>query len=658
MRFPFYFTILVVSVIFLASCTPKHSDIVVAKYSGDVITLGEYESAYIKNAGSIENAQKDSISKLKSFLDLYVNFKMKLRDAKVRGFDKDAALNAELSDYKEKVGSTYLIEKKIIEPGIKQLYDQRKYELRVAHLWVKPDTMSDERAKAYTQSLIDSIQNGKRFEDMVLKYSADQYSKKTGGDIYYITAGTVVQEFEDAAYATEVGKIYPTPVKTKFGYHIIKVNEKKERIPQIRASHILIDFRVDSTKTDTVATRKQIEDIKNQLKQGADFAELAKKYSEDPGSKENGGDLGFFERRMMVKEFDEAAFNLKKGEVSDVVKTSFGYHLIKVTDIKSFPTFEEDKENLKKIFKRTRYDKIYNDFVSNLKTKYGFKFNNNILAYIVKNNDSTKFGSDYWSREWRKSVKDSTIYSINNKNVTVDTLFSRSEKLADFNNKLMTEKMLNTAINKDGENAALALESGELEKTDAQFAALMDDYRNGIYIFKLQDDEIWSKVKVDSADLVKFYQANKEKYSWPDRVKYQEIFSKKDSLINSYYDRLEKGESFDSLATKYTERTGYREKAGMFDLIDLSSPAAKEANKLSSGNYCKPFKNGNGFSIVRLIAKDPARPKSFEEAKAEVSGQFQESESKRLDSEYIGNLKNLYKPEIFYEKLEQAFKSN
>ncbi len=98
----------------------------------------------------------------------------------------------------------------------------------------------------------------------------------------------------------------------------------------------------------------------------------------------------------------------------------------------------------------------------------------------------------------------------------------------------MTEKMLNTAINKDGENAALALESGELEKTDAEFAALMDDYRNGIYIFKLQDDEIWSKVKVDSADLVKFYQANKEKYSWPDRVKYQEIFSKKDSLINSY----------------------------------------------------------------------------------------------------------------------------
>ncbi len=658
MRFAFYITLLVISGIFLTSCAPKHSDIIIAKYSDDAITLGEFENAYAKNAGSIDLAKKDSLPKLKNFLDLYVNFKMKLRDAKVKGFDNDEALNAELKDYKEKVGSTYLIEKKIVEPGIKKLYDQRKYELRVAHLWIKVDSLGDEKAKTFTQSLIDSINNGKKFEDMVLKYSADQYSRKTGGDIYYITAGNVVPEFEDAAYATEVGKIYPYPVKTKFGYHIIKVNEKKERIPQVRASHLLIDFRIDSTRVDSVEARKQIEDIKNQIAKGADFTEMVKKYSEDPSTKENGGDLGFFERRMMVKEFDEVAFNLKKGEVSNVIKTQFGYHLIKLTDMKPLPSYEEDKENLKRIFKRSRYDIAYNDLVGGLKTKYNFKFNNNVVASIIKQNDSTKFGTDYWSKEWRKSLKDSVIYSINNVNVSVDTLFSRAEKSSEFNNKLVTEKLLNTAVNKDGENTALNLEAGVLEKTDEQFAALMDDYRNGIYIFKLQDDEIWSKVKVDSADLVKFYDANKEKYSWPDRVKFQEIFSRKDSLINVYYNRLQKGESFDSLAAKYTERTGYKEKAGMYEFTDLSNPLAQEAQKLKTGSFSEPIKSGNGFSIVRLIASDPARLKTFEEAKAEVSGQYQESESKRLESEYVGKLKNLYKPEIFYEKLDQAFKSN
>jgi len=659
MRFAFYIIFLVISGIIFTSCTPKHSDIVIAKYSDDTVTMGEFETAYSKNAGGIDLAKKDSLPKLKNFLDLYVNFKMKLRDAKVKGFDNDEALTAELKDYKEKVGSTYLIEKKIVEPGIRKLYDQRKYELRVAHLWVKPDSMSDEQAKAYTQSLIDSIQQGKKFEDMVLKYSADQYSKKTGGDIYYVTAGTVVQEFEDAAFATEVGKIYPYPVKTKFGYHIIKVNEKKERIPQVRASQLLIDFRIDSTRTDSVEARKQIEDIKNQITQGADFTEMVKKYSEDPSSKENMGDIGFFERRMMVKEFDETAFNLKKGEVSDIIKTQFGYHLIKLTDVKPYPTFEEDKENLKRLFKRTRYDKVYSDLITELKTKYNFRFNNDVVAFIIKQNDSTKFGSEYWSREWRNSIKDSTIYSINNKNISVDTLFSRSEKLADFNNKVVTEKLLNTAVNKDGENAVLTLEAGELEKTDTQFASLMDDYRNGIYIFKLQDDEIWSKVKVDSADLMKFYEVNKGKYTWPDRVKFQEIFSRKDSLINSYYDRLVNGESFDSIAVKYTERPGYKEKAGIYDFTDLSNPLAQEAQKLTTiGSYSKPIKSGNGFSIVRLIASDPARLKTFDEAKAEVSGQFQESESKRLESEYVNKLKTLYKPEIFYEKLDQAFKSN
>jgi len=327
--------------------------------------------------------------------------------------------------------------------------------------------------------------------------------------------------------------------------------------------------------------------------------------------------------------------------------------------VKPYPSFEEDKENLKKLFKRTRYDKVYSDLITELKTKYNFKVNNAAVDFIIKQNDSTKFGSEYRSRAWRNSIKDSTIYSINNKNVSVDTLFSRSEKLADFNNKLITDKLLNTAVNKDGENTVLTLEAGELEKTDAQFASLMEDYRNGIFIFKLQDDEIWSKVKVDSADLMKFYEVNKEKYRWQDRVKFQEIFSRKDSLINSYYDRLSKGESFDSLAAKYTERPGFKEKAGIYDFTDLSNPLAQEAQKLTTiGSYSKPVKSGNGFSIVRLIASDPARLKTFDEAKAEVSGQFQESESKRLESEYVNKLKSLYKPEIFYEKLDQAFKSN
>ena len=643
----------------ISSCSPQHSNIVVAEYGKDKITLGEFENAYLKNAGSIEVAQKDSISKYRNFLDLYVNFKMKLRDAYVRGFDSDPALNAELKDYKEKIGISYLLEKKIVDPGIRKLYEQRKYELRVSHIMIRPDS-SDDKAKELAYAIIDSLKQGKSWDEMANKYSADNYSKSSGGDIYWITAGTIIPSFEEAAYETKVGEVNPNPVKTQYGWHVIKVTDKRERIPEIRVSHILASFKTDSAKIDTAAALKKIEDIKKQLDNGADFAELAKKYSDDPSSKTNNGDLGFFARRTMVKEFDEAAFNLKQGEVSDIVKTRFGFHLIKLTDMKPYPSFEEDKENLRKIFKRTRYDNAYTAYVDSLKDKYNFKVNNNIISFIANIGDSSKVGPDIWNKPWRQQVKDSVIYSYSNKKVTVDTLLSHLENMPEYKNNLVTEKLLNTIAGKDGANALLAEEASNLDKTDPEFASLMEDYKNGIYIFKLQDDEVWSKIKIDSTGLQNYYLQNKEKFKWPDRVKYQEIYSRKDSLINSYYARLNKGESFDSLVSKYTEHTGAMGKAnaGVSQLVDLSNLAAQTANNLDIGNYSKPFKNEGGWSIVRVIDKEPARLKTFEEAKAEVSGMYQENESKRLEAEYLTSLKSMYKPEIDYNKLEEAFKSN
>jgi peptidyl-prolyl cis-trans isomerase SurA len=670
--------LLIITSFLLSSCAPKHSDIVVAKYGDDKVTLGEFEQVYAKNVGGVEVAKKDSLKRIKDFLDLYVNFKMKLKDAELRGYKKNSALDAELKEYKEKVGSSYLIEKEVVDPGLKDLYEKRKYELRVSHLMIRPDTISDEKAKQLTASLIDSIKHGKKFEDLVKKYSADVYSKNDGGDIYYITAGMIIPEFEDAAYNTKAGEIYPEPVKTRFGYHIIKVTEKKERVPQIRASHILIDFKNDSSKVDSAAALAKITDIKKQLDNGAKFDSLAKIYSKDPGSKVEGGDLGFFERRQMVKEFDEAAFNLKVGQVSNIVKTSFGYHLIKLTDKKPYPSFEEDKENLKKLFKKSRYDQAYSAYLIKLKNQFNFKINDGVLNLVAGKSDTTKLGPNYYTSKWRADVKDSVIYSLNNKAFTVDTLIAAAEQLPDFENKVINKALLTNAINKDVETKVLDLQVQNLESKDDQFASLMDEYRNGIYIFKLQEDEVWNKIQTDSVKIYDFYNKKvsmlknespdsnnpeikslKEKLMWPDRVSFIEIFAKKDSVINKYYTMIEKGGDFKTIANN-TERPGMKEKSGVFDLVDVNlTQHSKEANALKNpGDYSKPFKNGNGYSIVKLIAKEPARIKTFEEAKAEISGLYQEAEAKRLENEYVTSLKGIYKPVLYYNKVEEAFKSN
>jgi peptidyl-prolyl cis-trans isomerase SurA len=201
-------------------------------------------------------------------------------------------------------------------------------------------------------------------------------------------------------------------------------------------------------------------------------------------------------------------------------------------------------------------------------------------------------------------------------------------------------------------------EAMNLDKTDPEFAQLMSDYRDGIFIFKIQEEEVWNKVKIDSADVYNYWNSNKEKYTWPDRISFSEIYSTKDSLIQSYYSMLNAGASFDSLAALYTERSAKKKDNGYYDLQPVEySEFYKEANKISEvGSFTEPVVFSGGYSIFKLNERQPARIKTFEEAKAEVSGEYQEMVSKKLENDYLTSLEKRYKPKVYYDKLENAFK--
>jgi peptidyl-prolyl cis-trans isomerase SurA len=641
----------------LTSCTPKQSDIIVASFDNHQIKMKEFEDAYVKNVGSVEQAKKDSLSQLKNFLDLYVKFKMKLRDAEIKGYDQDTVLKNELTDYQRKIGSSYILEKKIVEPWVDTLYNRRKWEYRVSHIMVttQQGKRSDSAAYQLAQSVLDSIKQGASFEDMAKKYSDDRFSKDKGGDIFYITAGQVPWQFEDAVYATPVGKVYPEVVKTRFGYHIIKVTEKRARVPKIRASHILAAYTNKKGVSDTAAAKAKIDSVMEQLKNGADFAELAKKYSDDTGTKEKGGDLGFFERRQMVPAFDEAAFNLKKvGDISGIIQSPFGYHIIKLTGKQEYPSLVQDKDDLKKILQKTRY----NDLLDSLDAKYEKEYNYHLfdqnLDKIVKATDSLRVGG---TSEKLDEIKELPVYSYASDTVTAGKLLDRMSSTSDYSNRFYSKVLFDKAIQKFSNDDLLAAASMDLPKTDKDFADLMEDYKNGIYIFKLQDDEVWSKLNPDSTQLYQYYEQNKDKYKWPDRVDAAEIYVKSDSLAKHLYSLLEKGNNFDTLASKYTERMGYKMHAGHYGLIPVNSNfVAQAADSLTSGEFTEPLKNEGGYSIVKLIKKDPAHVKSFEEAKAEVSSAYQEVESKNLEQNYIESLDKIYKPELNYDALKEAFK--
>ncbi|MCE1189151.1 MAG: peptidylprolyl isomerase [Ignavibacteria bacterium] len=642
--------------LFLAGCLGSNAG-VVAKFGDEKISYTEYQDAYTKNFGIMPTS--DSVDASKAFLKLYTNFKMKLADAKARGFEKNVDLQNELLDYKKKIGVTYLLDRKLVEPNLHRLWELRKNEYRVSHIMFRPDSSGEAKLLVKANAILDSIiKFGKPFEEMARKYSQDNYSAKLGGDVFFFTPLLLrAPEFEEAYISTPVGGVYPAVVKTQFGWHIIKVTEKKVRVPQIRASHIMAMFSNEAGKIDTVRAKQHIDSVYQMLQNGGNFEEIAKKYSEDRSTAVNGGDLNFFERRMMVPEFDVAAFNLKKGEISGIVRTMYGYHIIKITDQKPYPKYEDDKEALKGNYQMYRYQGDYDTLAKASKTRHGYMENaEGINAFVKAAGDTSKFVFDVQKNSWYNTVRSTVLFNLNGAAYTVDSLFNFALSIPETNAREISKATVTTGLKKYTDQLAIEAEALDLPKVNPEFASLMEDYKNGIFIFKLQEEEVWNKIQLDSAKLVAYYNANKDSYKWSDRVSYVELFFRGDSAtVADYQKRLKAGEPLDSLAAKYTQRAGMQEKAGLVELTEVDqSDISKAAAKLvNPGDISPIINNEGGMSIVKLVKKEAARVKTFEEAKAEVSGAYQEQEAKRLEEAYLQTLQKKYEPTFYYDNLQK-----
>ncbi len=644
--------------LFLISCSPKTSELIVAEYGKYDITLEDFEKAYAKNVGGVENAKNDSITDYKKFLDLYVKFRMKLRDAEVRGYPTDPDMINEVESYKRKVGASYVLEREFVEPALKKLYEQREEELRVSHIMFRTNESEDE-ARELAEKVLDSLKAGADFDEMASRHSQDTYTKNKGGDVYWITAGEIVPEFEEAAYETKVGEIYPEVVKTRFGFHIVKVTDKQPRKYKVKARHILLKETAVTDSSDTSSAYYKISDIKRRIENGEDFAELAKQYSDDPGSGARGGDLGEFTRRRMVQPFDQAAFNLNVGELSDIVKTQFGYHLIEVTEIFDYPKFDGEKETLRELYKRTKYDRDYKAFIDSLKLDYNFVKHDDNFGYLLNHADTVKMQREYWESNMQKDLGERPVFTINNKEVIIDSMISYGIMERTFQNKVINNQTnLNNLSEKFAEQSLLEEKALTLDQTNPTFASLMEDYRNGIFIFKLQEDEVWNRLKVDSTKVKKYFEKHAGDYTFNDRVEFLEIFVKEDSLVSVVYNKVKSGAQFELLASEYTRRPGFTAKKGNHGVVEVEgSELAQKAFALDKpGDISEPQKFQAGWTIIKLVDKYPARNKTFEEAKPEVMSAYQEMLSKKLEDEYVDRLNKLYDPSINYEALEKAFK--
>ncbi len=631
------------TVVSFAQKANNDDDKVLMTIGNTKVTKGEFSRIYHKN-----NSNSD-VKSVNEYLTLFENFKLKVIEAENQGLDTLKKFKRELDGYIRQLEKPYFTDSTVDERLIKEAYERSKYDVRVSHilLKVKPDAIPADTLKAYKKmkSILASINSGKiTFEEAAKKNSVDTYTAVKGGDLGYFTVFQMVYNFESAAYNTEVGKMSKI-FRTKFGYHILKVTDKRPAFGEVKVAHIMIAVPSnadDKTKKEAV---DKVNDIYAQLQKGSDFAELAKKYSDDKGSATKGGELSWFGTGRMVPEFEIAAFGLKnKGDYTKPVKTSFGWHIIKLIDKKEPKSLEDQKEYVKsKLSKdarakqsRTavikRLAKEYNRKVFNKELKVLFKYYDNKALDNVKLNDS--IAKTYTNV--LMTLGDTTIYvkdfahylrRFAGKDVRVDNpdifVYNKFKHYSD--------------------DVVIAYERTKLAEKYPDFKYLVKEYHDGILLFDLTDKMVWSKAVKDSAGLAEFYNKTKNKYMWGDRLDVSLY-----TVPVKYYKKSLK------IAKKSLPATDAYNELNKLAKKDTSAIFVVEDVKLSRGDNEKIDNAGVEKGIVELENADGVvkyayikgklapMPKELNEIKGLMTADYQNF----LEKEWIKELRNKYKIEV------------
>ena len=310
-------------------------------------------------------------------------------------------------------------------------------------------------------------------------------------------------------------------------------------------------------------------------------------------------------------------------------------------------------------YEQTREEDDLKNYADSLKKKYQFSIDETNVQKIIDKLDSVSV-SLYFNTEARDEVKDLPLFYFGLEPVIADSVFTVLKPENKFKKSVITSETMTDAVEFASNEFALQKAALELDKTDPEFADLMNDYMNGIFIFKIQEDEVWNKIKVDTTDLLNYYQTVKDDYLWPNRVEFQEIFSKSDSIINKCYSQIKEGRDFDSLLVFYTERPKMKGTKGKYEMMDAGSGdlAPKAYSLKNPGDISEPFKVTDGFAIVKLLKKEKSRLKTYEEVKAEIASRYQDLQGKKLEENYLNELRGIYNPKLYYEVLNQAFKKS
>ncbi len=632
---------------------------VLATVGGDPVTLGDLEAAYKRNMvrknSVLTKVRKDSVM---DFLNLYVKYRLKVKDAVSRGFDKDSAVMAEVASNRRILAENYLLDKKVIEPNLTTYLERRKKELQVAVMvMVIPQGESADTMAAYTKAMkcIQLVKNGGDFLAIAKDSSEDKETRERGGLLPYFTSlGGIIRQLEDAAYTLKAGELYPVPVRSRYVYLVVKsIGESPRTL--VRASQILVPTYDGE---DSTAAIRRADSLAAALRSQprAAFGDAARAMSTDKTSGAQGGDLMYYYSRSLgfendnhrlIPEFEEKMFSLKDGEIG-TIQTLYGAHVIRRDSTKQ-TNIEEERDNVKKIYKKYYFEDDKRAYLEKTKKERGYVVDEAVMNEMITEIGSGKNTTDTtWYKGISEGTKAKALFRSPNRTITVSGMIDSLRKRTDMRGSSMNKQGLTNALNKIADPLVISESAGVLENEYADFSALIKEFRDGILLFKVEEQEVWLKLKFDTTVARAFWDSTKTKYYTETKYDVSEIYSLTDTTAKKSYDLVMRSpgrEAFEAQAELLTQRDGYREKKGRWGLLSIKNSKlaqAVDAMKPAAGDILGPLKFEKGYSIVRVNEVQSPRMKTFEEAIPDFAPAYQDMMQKKFSEAWIARLKEKY----------------
>jgi len=610
----------------------QQKDQVLMKINNKDITRSEFEYIYNKNNSNNELDKKS----LDEYVNLFVNFKLKVSAAESEGVDTTKAFRDEFMGYRQQLAKSYLTDDSVDEANALSIYERLKENVEASHILIrcKPDATPEDSLEAYhkAERARQRILKGEDFEKVAREVSEDPSVKQNGGSLGYFSALQMVTPFEDTAYSLKNGEV-SKPVRTEFGYHVIKVTNRRPDMGKVLVAHIFKFLPQDVTREQENKATVQIDSIYNALKNGADFAALAKICSDDQGTAPRGGELPWIGFHQTVKEFENVAFSLNKDEISKPFRSPSGMHIVKLIDRKSIEPFEEKKDEIiRRMNRQERGNKGVEALVEKLKGEYKFSYNDKVVNDVKSLMKNVQAGKDSLSSTRAMNLS-GDLFTLNGINYPVQGFVVWAKAQQGSSEKLLKDY---------ASNSILAYEDSRLEQKYPEFGHLMQEYRDGILLFDISNRKVWDKASKDEKGLDTFFEENKANYKWDSPRFKGVIVHCKDKKTAKAAEKLAKKNPQEEWVTIIRKTLNndstsvVKVEKGLFIKGDNKYV---DKLKFKSGS----FESVKDYPVTIVIGKMLKKgPESYKDVRGPVTADYQNY----LEADWIKELRDKYKVEI------------